>query len=132
MTYLDTNQPKKALECFQTALTIRKALLSPDDAFIASSLSNVSLAHTELNQLDQSMDYQQQAIDIRLKTHSDLIGNSYSNMSSCLLRMGKADEAEEILLRCPSLKDMTDETFLRADNLRFTRYEIHLYFKQGV
>ncbi len=124
LIYLDINKPKKALECFQAALEIRKALLDPDNAFIASSLSNVALAYTELNILDKSVEYQEKAIDIRRRTNSELIGNSYSNMASCLLRMRKADEAEEMLLRCPSLQDMTDETFLRTDNLRFTRYKL--------
>ncbi|KAL8824919.1 MAG: hypothetical protein Q9170_008000 [Blastenia crenularia] len=41
-------------------------------------------------------------------------------MSSLLLRMGKADEAEEILKRCPPLKDVTDETFLKTGNPRFS------------
>ncbi|KAL9023330.1 MAG: hypothetical protein Q9196_007270 [Gyalolechia fulgens] len=41
-------------------------------------------------------------------------------MSSLLLRMGKADEAEEMLKRCPSLKDFTDDTFLKTGNPRFS------------
>ncbi|CAP73125.1 uncharacterized protein PODANS_2_5400 [Podospora anserina S mat+] len=41
-------------------------------------------------------------------------------MSSLLLRMGRPDEAEEMLARCPSLKDFTDETFLSTGNPRFS------------
>ena len=33
--------------------------------------------------------------------------------------MGRADEAEDVLKRCPSLKDFTDETFLNTGNPRF-------------
>ena len=41
-------------------------------------------------------------------------------MSSLLLRMERFDEAEEMLKRCPSLKDFTDETFLQTGNPRFS------------
>ena len=34
--------------------------------------------------------------------------------------MGRLDEAEEILARCPSLKNFTDETFLSTGNPRFS------------
>lgn len=41
-------------------------------------------------------------------------------MASTLLRMGKPDGAEEMLARCPSLKDFDDETFLSTGNPRFS------------
>lgn len=34
--------------------------------------------------------------------------------------MGKPDDAEEMLKKCPSLKDFTDETFLGTGNPRFS------------
>ena len=34
--------------------------------------------------------------------------------------MGKPNEAEEMLKKCPSLKDFTDETFLQTGNPRFS------------
>ena len=40
-------------------------------------------------------------------------------MASTLLKMGKPSQAEDMLKRCPSLKDFTDETFLRTGNPRF-------------
>ncbi len=43
--------------------------------------------------------YYEKAISIRLQTKSDRIGNSYSNMSSTLLRKGLPDQAEEMLAR---------------------------------
>ncbi|KAL9113509.1 MAG: hypothetical protein Q9187_007602 [Circinaria calcarea] len=58
-------------------------------------------------------------MDIRLRTSSDHIRNSYSNIASTL-RMSKADDAEEMLARCPSLKNFNDETFLRSGNPRFS------------
>lgn len=114
------NNPAKALDNLTKALSIRQRLLKPDDPFIASSLSNIAMAYTELPDLERAYAAQQEAIDLRLRINSDLIGNSYSNMSSLLLRMGKPDEAEEMLRRCPSLKDFTDETFLRTGNPRFS------------
>lgn len=117
---LDNAHPSAALEQFENALKLREAILGPDDAFIASSLNNIALAYTELNDLSRAHTYHENAIGIRLRTQSDRIGNSYSNMSSTLLRMGKPDEAEEMLARCPSLKDFKDETFLKTGNPRFS------------
>ena len=117
---LDTNNVQKALESFLLAFAIRQPLMDPDDAFIASSLNALSIAYTELGDFDKAVQTGQRAIDIRLGTKSDRIGNSYSNMASLLMRMGKADEAEEMLKRCPSLKDFTDETFLQTGNPRFS------------
>lgn len=117
---LDTNNIQKALDSFLAAMRIREKVLDADDALIASSLNAISLAYTELGDLPKAVEAGQKAIDIRLRTKSDRIGNSYSNMSSTLLRMGKPDEAEEILKKCPSLKDFTNETFLNTGNPRFS------------
>jgi tetratricopeptide (TPR) repeat protein len=119
---LDTNHPVEAVDSFLSGLRIRQNLLSPSDDFIASSLNHVSLAFTELREWEQAATYQQEAMDIRLANKSPRIGNSYSNMSSILLGMGKPDEAEKMLMKCPSLKNMSDESFLRTDNPRFSRY----------
>lgn len=117
---LDMANAAKALSSFNTALEVRENKLGPNDQLIASSLNNIALAYTELADLDKAYSAHQKAIDIRLRTQSDRIGNSYSNMSSLLLRMGKPDEAEEMLKRCPSLKNFTDDTFLRTGNPRFS------------
>lgn len=122
LLWLDTNHPTDVLKCFHSCLEIRKRLLQDDDAFVAVALNHVSLAYTELRDFKQAAEYQQKALDIRLATKSALVGNSYSNMSSILLGMGRPDEAEEMLMRCPSLQGMTDEIFLRTDNPRFSRY----------
>lgn len=119
---LDMNDLHNALDTFFEALRIREELLGPDDAFIASSLNNVGLAYTELGELEKAYESHQKAIDIRLRTKSDRIGNSYSNMSSLLLRMGKPDEAEAMLGKCPSLKDFNDDTFLSTGNPRFSGF----------
>ncbi|KAJ9144548.1 Tetratricopeptide repeat-containing [Pleurostoma richardsiae] len=117
---LDLAQAAQALEPFKRALEIRRARLGPEDPFIAYSLNNIALAYTELGELDLAYEAHQEAINLRLRAKSDRIGNSYSNMSSLLLRMGRPDEAEEMLARCPSLKDFTDETFLNTGNPRFS------------
>lgn len=118
---LDTNNVQKALGLFLVALEIREREPA-EDAFIASSLNAISLAYTELGELVKAVETGQRAIDIRLRSNSDRIGNSYSNMASTLLRMGKPDEAEEMLKKCPSLKEFTDETFLNTNNPRFSGY----------
>jgi tetratricopeptide (TPR) repeat protein len=117
---LDMNEPDKALIPFEEALAIRKKLLGPMDGMIASSLNNIALAYTEMGNLDKAYTAHEEAIRIRLSTNSDRIGNSYSNMSSLLLRMNKPNEAEKMLKRCPSLKDFTDETFIQTGNPRFS------------
>lgn len=117
---MDTNLQQKALQSFTYTMDIRETLLGPDDPFTAASLTTLGIVHTELGDLDEAYGYHNQAMKIRLRTKSDRIGNSYSNMSSLLLRMGKADEAEVMLKRCLSLKDFTDETFLKTGNPRFS------------
>ena len=108
-----------ALDSFTQVMDLRTKLLGPDDGLIAASLTTLGIVHTELGNFDEAFDFHQKAIDIRQRANSDRIGNSYSNMSSLLLRMGKADEAEEMLKRCPSLKEFTDDTFLKTGNPRF-------------
>ncbi|KAF2177994.1 TPR-like protein [Zopfia rhizophila CBS 207.26] len=117
---LDMNNPDKALIPFEEAFAIRKNLLGPTDGMLASSLNNIALAYTEMGELDKAYAAHEEAISIRLSVNSDRIGNSYSNMSSLLLRMNRPDEAEEMLKRCPSLKDFTDETFIKTGNPRFS------------
>lgn len=112
-----------ALEAFEEAYAIRKKVLGPDAALLAASFVNIGLALTNLNIRDMAQGYLQESIDLRLRHNSDRIGNSYSNMASLLLLMGRADEAEEMLKRCPSLKDFTDETFLKTGNPRFSGYD---------
>lgn len=118
---LDMNRPAEALKPFNRALEIRKRRLEQNDPFIAFSLSNLALAYTEIPDLDKALYIHEQAIALRLRNNSDRIGNSYSNLAALLLKMGRADEAEETLMKCPSLKECTDETFLQADNPRFVR-----------
>ncbi len=117
---VDMNQAARALEPFNVALQIRTSRLGPGDPFIAYSLNNIALAYTEMGELELALAKHQEAISLRLTANSDRIGNSYSNMSSLLLRMAKPDDAEEMLARCPSLKDFTDETFIRTGNPRFS------------
>lgn len=121
---LDICRPATALEAFQEAYELRTAVLPSNDAFLAANLVNLGLALTELGELEKAHNYLQQSIDIRLLHNSDRIGNSYSNMASLLLRMGRPDEAEAMLKRCPSLKDFSDETFLKTGNPRFSGYVI--------
>lgn len=115
---LDLGWPKKAHQSFRQAFVLRTAILEAEHPFLAASLVNIGLAYTELRDLSKAWEFLQQSIDIRLKHNSDRIGNSYSNMASLLLLMGNPDEAEEMLKRCPSLKDFTDETFLETGNPR--------------
>ncbi|RHZ68953.1 hypothetical protein CDV55_102531 [Aspergillus turcosus] len=117
---LDLGHPQLALESFQQAHNCRAALLPANDSFLAASFVEIGLAYTEIGDLEKAHKHLQRSIDIRLEAKSDRIGNSYSNMASLLLRMGKPDSAEEMLKRCPSLKDFTDDTFLKTGNLRFS------------
>lgn len=122
---LDVCRPAVALEAFEEAYKIRTAILPKNDPFLAANQVNIGLAFTELGELGKARDYLQQSIDIRMMHNSDRIGNSYSNMASLLLRMGKPNEAEAMLKSCPSLKDFSDETFLKTGNPRFSGYVLH-------
>lgn len=117
---LDMNKAAYAVEPFKRALEIRTTRLGPEDPFISYSLDNIALAYTEMGELHLAYSTHQEAIRLRLKANSGRIGNSYSNMSSLLLRMGRPDDAEEMMARCPSLKDFTDETFIKTGNPRFS------------
>lgn len=86
----------------------------------AFGLNNLALAYTEMGELEKAYAAHKAAIDIRRRKATDRVGNSYSNLSSLLLRMGRPDEAEEILKKCPSLKDFTDDTFLNTGNPRYS------------
>jgi tetratricopeptide (TPR) repeat protein len=119
---LDLNKPKTALISFRQALAIRYNVLDPHDELIGSSLNAISLSYTEMNELDLAEKYGWQAIEIRLDNQSPRIGNSYSNMASTLLRRGLPDDAEEMLRKCPLIKDFTDKDFLYSKNPRFSGY----------
>lgn len=111
--------PQQALISFEKGLSVRQSVLSPSDPLIAFALNNLALAYTEISDLTKAEELHKQAIKLRLENNSDRIGNSYSNYAVTLLRMGKHDDAEKILMQCPSLEGCTDETFLAADNPRF-------------
>lgn len=90
------------------------------DPLIAFALNNLALAYTELCELEKAEECHRKAIKIRIANNSDRVGNSYSNYAVTLRHLGRADEAEEVLMKCPSLQgNCTDETFLDADNPRF-------------
>lgn len=117
---LDMNSPEKALVMFDEAFSIRRKIVGPRDGMIAASLNTIAIAYTEMGELEKAYATHKEAIEIRLSTNSDRIGNSYSNMSSLLLKMNRPNEAEDMLKACPSLKDFTDETFIRTGNPRFS------------
>jgi len=117
---LDLAQAARALPPFKQALEIRKARLGPEDPFIAYSLNNIALAYTEMGELQLAYEAHEEATRLRLEANSDRVENSYSNWSCLLLRMGKPDDAEEMMARCRSLKGLTDEAFLATGNPRYS------------
>lgn len=129
LIHLDICHLTAALEAFEEAFKIRTKILPDGHALLAASQVNIGLALTELGELGKAQEYLQQSINIRLMHNSDRIGNSYSNMASLLLRMGRVDQAEAMLKSCPSLKDFSDETFLRTENPRFSGYVALLMFR---
>lgn len=123
LIHLDLGRATNALGEFQETYKIRTGIHPMGDALLAASLVNIGLAFTELGRLEEAQRALQRSINIRLQHNSDRIGNSYSNMASLLLRMGQADEAEEMLRRCPALYNFTDETFIKTGNPRFSGYD---------
>lgn len=115
---MDLNQPRAALSAIEKVLEVRRSISPPDDPFTAYSLNALGLAYTELPDLDKAYRAHQEAMSIRERIGSDRVGNSYSNMASLLLRMGKPDEAEDMLKRSAYLTDLSDEPFLASGNPR--------------
>jgi tetratricopeptide (TPR) repeat protein len=115
---LDTNRPLLALAALHVAFEIRQARrgANKDDPLVALSLNNIGLSLTETGSSSGgdraghvAVEFLQRAMDMRQRMHSSRIGNSYSNMASALLRMGRLDEAEAMLRRCPALRDLVDD-----------------------
>ncbi|KAF8533574.1 hypothetical protein BDD12DRAFT_897322 [Trichophaea hybrida] len=110
---IDTNQATAAVEHIQQGLWIREELLGHEHPRVAISLSNLGMCYTEIGppKLDEAMESLEKSLAIRLKSDPGMVGNTYSNMSSLYLRMRQPDQAEAILAKCPSLKDMNDVSF---------------------
>lgn len=117
---LNMKSPRKASNPIYKAFEIRRPLLGPANPLIALSLNNIALTYTELGKLDKAYAKYDEAIHIRLSTKRDRTGNSYSNMSGLLLRIGKPDKAEGMVKRYPSLEHFTDKMFLITGNSRFS------------
>lgn len=115
---LDMNNPSNALVPFNLALEIRENLLGPEDPLIGSSFNNIALSYTETGDLEKAYSAHEKALLIRLRAETR-VDNTYSNMSSLLLRMGKPNEAEEMMQKCPVLKDFTDDSFINTGNPRY-------------
>lgn len=114
---MDLNNPVLALASFQKALDIRQTLTSTEDPLVASSINNLALAHTEMGNLGDAYESHERALEIRLKFQPNRVKHTYTNLSSLFLRMGKA---EEWMKKCPSLKEFTDEAFIKTGNPRFS------------
>lgn len=117
---IDLANSASALERFQEAHRIRAQQLPEVHHIMAGMYNDMAVAFTETGELEEAYKLHNKAIEVRLALNSDRVGNSYSNMASLLLRMGKADEAEDMLARCPSLRDLNDETLLATGNPRFS------------
>ncbi|ELR03921.1 hypothetical protein GMDG_06452 [Pseudogymnoascus destructans 20631-21] len=105
-----------ALETFEDKTTLAFASAVDLSGLIDLDMNNPSSALIPFN---TALEIRQKlALTIRLRADTR-IDNTYSNMSSLLLRMGKPDEAEDIMRKCPALKDFTDESFINTGNTRY-------------
>ncbi|KAI6784643.1 uncharacterized protein J7T54_006689 [Emericellopsis cladophorae] len=119
---LDLAQPAQALKSFMRALEIRKAVLGPEDPFVAYSLNNVALAYTEIGELELAYAAHQEAIRLRLAAKSDriVLGNklktcdSQYDVACMLLKEGHENSAIQLL---EEVVNMT-ETFAEGDGQR--------------
>ncbi|KAF2153972.1 TPR-like protein [Myriangium duriaei CBS 260.36] len=117
---MDMNRNHDAIAKFQRVLKTRQCQLPEAHSLIASSYNEIAVAMTETGQLAEAYEMHRKAVEIRTALPAGRLTNSYSNMAVLLLRMGKPDEAERMLAKCPDLKDLTDEAFLAFDNPRFS------------
>ncbi|KAE8390334.1 hypothetical protein BDV23DRAFT_183624 [Aspergillus alliaceus] len=119
LVQVDLRENSKALVNLQKALEIREAILPPTDWGIGVSISNVGFAYTELGDLIQAMRYLQRSLDFRKAINCRMLDNSYANIASCLLRMGRPDEAEAMYTAVPAVRELTDEQLLRENLPRY-------------
>ena len=119
LVQVDLRENTKALENLKKALEIRESTLPPTDWGIGVSISNVGLAYTEQGDLPQAMTYLQRSLDFRKAINCRMVDNSYANIASCLLRMGKPREAEAMYTSVPDVRDLTDEQLLRESLPRY-------------
>ncbi|KNG83907.1 hypothetical protein ANOM_008130 [Aspergillus nomiae NRRL 13137] len=119
LVQVDLRENTKALENLKKALEIRESTLPPTDWGIGVSISNVGLAYTEQGDLPQAMTYLQRSLDFRKAINCRMVDNSYANIASCLLRMGKPHEAEAMYTSVPDVRDLTDEQLLRESLPRY-------------
>ncbi|KAB8219595.1 hypothetical protein BDV33DRAFT_107615 [Aspergillus novoparasiticus] len=61
----------------------------------------------------------QRSLEFRKAINCRMVDNSYANIASCLLRMGKPNEAEAMYTSVPDVHDLTDEQFLRENLPRY-------------
>ncbi|KAL9628348.1 MAG: hypothetical protein Q9164_007310 [Protoblastenia rupestris] len=116
---MDLNNQASALDSFSRVLQMRTALLSPDDAFIAASLTTLGLVHTELGNLAKAYSYHGKAIEIRLRTNSDRIGIVLTSASQYqeAWKRERVKQSEEVLKTATLLRQEIQE----AKNVHFTK-----------
>ncbi|GMG15799.1 unnamed protein product [Aspergillus oryzae var. brunneus] len=120
LVQVDLRENNKALQNLKIALEIREKILPPTDWGIGVSISNVGFAYTEQGDLTQAMNYLQRSLEFRKAINCRMVDNSYANIASCLLRMGKPNEAEAMYTSVPDVRDLTDEQLLRENLPRYS------------
>ncbi|RAQ60826.1 NB-ARC and TPR domain protein [Aspergillus flavus] len=120
LVQVDLRENNKALQSLKIALKIREKILPPTDWGIGVSISNVGFAYTEQGDLTQAMNYLQRSLEFRKAINCRMVDNSYANIASCLLRMGKPNEAEAMYTSVPDVRDLTDEQLLRENLPRYS------------
>jgi tetratricopeptide (TPR) repeat protein len=93
--------------------------LGSDHPLVAWGYNNLGLCYTELGLHSDALTSLNAALERRKKNDISCIGNSYSNLASLHLKMGKLEEAEQYLFSCPSLQNLTDDLLLSKGNPRF-------------
>lgn len=120
LVQVDLRENNKALQSLKISLKIREKILPPTDWGIGVSISNVGFAYTEQGDLTQAMNYLQRSLEFRKAINCRMVDNSYANIASCLLRMGKPNEAEAMYTSVPDVRDLTDEQLLRENLPRYS------------
>ena len=88
-----------AKDLYEQALMIAKKIFGEDHADVATSYSNLALAHYSLGEYIQAKDLHEKALTIRKKVfgedHAD-VGESYNNLALLYNSLGEYNQAKEL------------------------------------
>jgi tetratricopeptide (TPR) repeat protein len=122
--YLDRNEPARALEYLQRALSMRESAVPGDRSAVAQTLNNLGSAYSKLNQPEKAL----QCLDLTLSIHAQLGDSAGESAARCNLAMlsllqGHTDQAVSNMTRAVELDREINSSDLAAHQALLRRFE---------